>query len=366
MWPVLEGKTASLEAGSSVKSLVSTTPQRFVASGLVDGRVAIWRGLNEEAAYASWGHNGSPVRGLCLLGDDRVASGGQDGSLAVLSRGEGIQRWATWANEPIASLACGKNTIISGHVRSIETWREGEDTSRRLGQHGDIVTSLALAGDDRTLVSGSVDKTVRRWDVETGRELEAHRTGHWVYTVAALGPSDVLFGTADGKLRRWRGGLVEEISPPHHGALTMIAAHQGLLATAGEDGLLLRGLTSGAFRALPHGHSGAVPSVLFSDDGLWLVSGGSDKLVLVWPLPPLHPSVFSTWLNVHTPWTLEGGKLTPKPVPPLSEAFAGPEPPPPDPGCIDICRAMKTSKTLPEGLTLETCVLHEACKSEQR
>jgi WD40 repeat protein len=71
--------------------------------------------------------------------------------------------------------------------------------------HDKRITSVALSPDGRRLVSGSDDKTIRVWDVQTGRELKRF-TGHTdVVTCVALSPDGrwVLSASADTSIRLW-------------------------------------------------------------------------------------------------------------------------------------------------------------------
>jgi WD40 repeat protein/serine/threonine protein kinase len=217
-----------------------------------------------------------------------------------------------------------------GSARSVPPARPVGEV-RQFKGHESVVSGVAFSGDGRKAVSGSWDKTVRLWNVETGEQLACF-VGHeqTVRTVAispdgkriASGGFDQvrLWDTATGKETRPLRGHVKSVSSVafspdgkvvHTASLDKtvrawsasngkgVGFYQGgmgeveCVAASGDGRYLLCGgedqvvhLWSVNNEQQPlqswHGHKGLIHSVAFSGDSRFAVSGGSDGTVRIW------------------------------------------------------------------------------------
>jgi WD40 repeat protein len=139
---------------------------------------------------------------------------------------------------------------------------------------------VALAPDGRRALSGSLDKTVRLWDVQTGQELLRLDTFRSGVAGVAFAPDGKRFAVACGFARvshiamrePFPGGIMQWRRPqPPDRSVTVWDTDTGRLV------LTLRG------------HEDEVTSVAFTPDGKRLVSGGFDRTAILWDLETSQP-----------------------------------------------------------------------------
>lgn len=160
---------------------------------------------------------------------------------------------------------------------------------RNLEGHQDAVHGVAFDSQGQTLASGSQDKTVKLWDVHSGkllRSLEGHDDAIW----------GVAFDPHGGTLASWSFDNTIKIWEASSGKLLRtLKAHDGYvagvsfdargmtLASGGNDRTVkLWDVQSGRLLNTLKGHRTYVRSVALSPRGAMLVSGDGDDKVIVW------------------------------------------------------------------------------------
>src|SRR5258706_15232019 len=100
---------------------------------------------------------------------------------------------------------------------------DGLPLVRRLEGHSGLIHSVLVTPNGRLIVSGSADKTIRVWQLDSGRllhTLEGHTASITSLAVTPDGRS-IVSGSLDKTIRVWdiNSGILERILKGHTGAV---------------------------------------------------------------------------------------------------------------------------------------------------
>lgn len=172
--------------------------------------------------------------------------------------------------------------------RTIRVWnvQTGKAMSQPFEGHTGSVNCIAFSPDGKRLGSGAGDGTVRVWDIATGyssRPFEGHSNSVTSISFSADG-KHVVSGSMDRTIRVWEINIrsSEAIGTPFAGHNSSVTS----VAFSPDGNHFISGSLDGSIRiwyAHPfRGHEGPILCVVYSSDGTRVASGSYDRTIRVW------------------------------------------------------------------------------------
>ncbi|BDA69287.1 hypothetical protein CAL7716_034530 [Calothrix sp. PCC 7716] len=187
----------------------------------------------------------------------------------------------------------GKTLASASNDKTIKLWDVGTGKQiTSLTGHQGWVTSVVFSPDGKTLASASDDKTIKLWNLKTGKEISS-LTGHQnTVRSVVFSPDGKTLASAsdDNTIKLWNVGTGKEITSltRHEGRVrSVVFSPDGkTLAYSGwwDKTIKLWNLKTGKGISLLTGHQSGVSSVVFSPDGKTLASASSDNTIKLWNL----------------------------------------------------------------------------------
>ncbi len=203
---------------------VAALPGGMLATGGADALVKLWRRDGRALATLA-GHTGW-VWAVAPLGDDQLASAGEDGSVRLWDIASRRCLHALQGDTPLRDVAAlpGGGRLITGDIEGrLATWvcRDGAwHRGATVSAHAAAVRRLRLVGDG-LLASAGEDNRVRLWRLADWGLVAQSRHGNFATDVLALDGGGYLSCSYDGRIAR-------------HGGPPAVAARTQGTALAGE------------------------------------------------------------------------------------------------------------------------------------
>lgn len=214
-------KIWDIESGKELKTLFGHTDQvigvyfsqdpasTFVASTSFDKTVKLWDVQLGTEIKTLHGHNGS-INNVAYSYDHKyIASCGDDQTVKI---------WSTdlTTKEPVMTLTGHDSPVLtvvysfdskklasSDQNGDIIIWKMPEGAIlQKYKAHEKLVQDVSFAEDNIRLVSGSLDKTVKLWNSDTGENLMTMDAGVEIWSVDLVSDASIIvLGCADGTVR---------------------------------------------------------------------------------------------------------------------------------------------------------------------
>ena len=180
VWELKTGRCLRVLKGhSDIVNTVTLTPDgRYVVSGSNDKTIRLWEPETGRCIRTMKGH-AINILSVSISSDGRYAiSGGEGETLEFWELGTGscksTMRGHTSFVNSVALTPDGRYAVSGGIDRVLRLWEpESGRCMCTMEGHTRAVLSVALTPDGRYAISGSEDKTMRVWELETGRCVRA-------------------------------------------------------------------------------------------------------------------------------------------------------------------------------------------------
>ncbi|MEH2411887.1 serine/threonine-protein kinase [Nostoc sp.] len=186
----------------------------------------------------------------------------------------------------------GKTIASSGGDRTIKLWNlaTGKQISS-LNGHSQQVNVVAISPDGKTLVSASDDNTIKIWNLATRKQIRTLQ-GHSdsVHALAISADSETLVtGSDDNTIKIWDLATGEQIRTllGHTFWVRSVAiSPDGVILASGsfDKTIKIWNLTKGYSIRTLEGNSQTVTAVAISPDGKTLASASRDRTIKLWNL----------------------------------------------------------------------------------
>lgn len=289
LWNATTGEAVRTISHGGAANAVAVSPDgKLIASGGAGNLVKLWNAADGTAVVSLAGH----AAAIADLGFSA------DGSRLVSRAADGLWLWDVAGQRLLESIASARVEqrgigftgdrlavgVADGTLRLFTPHLE-----RLIDAHPGGVTALALSGEGARAVSSGADKTVRLWDLATGKAVATFAGSADLIESVIITPDSgqLLAGGAGQALYTWEVPINPVAAPiPPADQLEFDTAIHALslsadgrrLAVGGEDQVVrVRDLELGVELERFGGHTAPVLAVAISANGTRVASGSTDR-----------------------------------------------------------------------------------------
>jgi uncharacterized protein YjiK len=285
--------TRTLKGHTDQVETVAFSPNgQMLASGSRDKTIDLWEMPSGQLLRTLKGHS-ETIFSVAFSPDGRTLASGSEDAIRLWDEESGqVLRTLKGSDDAIAvAFSPDGRVLASGdYDKTIKFWdvASGRTVVTGVG-HTKNIEAVAFSPDGRTLASGSDDKTIKLWDTASGGLVRTLMDHTDLVEFVAFSPNGQMLASGSddrtAKLWGWQSGQVLRTLTGHTESVFSVAFSPDgrMLATASHDHTIkLWDTSDGQELRTLRGHSDAVRSVAFSSDGRTLASGSEDKTVKLW------------------------------------------------------------------------------------
>jgi WD40 repeat protein/serine/threonine protein kinase len=309
LWDAATGKRLKkFEAHLAEVTAVAFSPDdRLLATGDAKGHVKLWNVADGKVVTKLDGHT-RRISAIAFLADgSRVLTASGDNTVGQWDVDTGQELPSSILKHPDGILAMqlipgGTSVVTSCADRKLRIWdTTGAKITQTLGPFEGDIFSLSVSGDGkRLLTANSEERTVRLWELETGREVQSPQPGGQLGPLVDLklhggllwstafvpGSDDVLtVGGSDARLWDVKTGRETMSFSPHGAVASAGFSPKGDLIVTGSwdnSAKIWDARTGLVLRKLEGGHTSFINTANFSPDGQFVLTASDDGTAKLW------------------------------------------------------------------------------------
>ena len=195
-------------------------------------------------------------------------------------------------NNPNIFLSASRDNSILVWVLNDEQ-KKSPIAKKRLKGHSHFVSDVHLSTDGNFCISSSWDKSIRLWDVVTGKCLKKFN-GHEkeVYSISFSEDNrQIISGSKDYTIKLWntvgmcKKTFCEKNATSWISKVLFLPTKNNLFLSCDWDGVIkIWDILSNQVKNRLFGHKGYIQSITISPDGSLCASGGKDSVIMLWDL----------------------------------------------------------------------------------
>jgi WD40 repeat protein len=277
-----------------VRAIVQLDEKRFATAG-TDGEIHVWDFATGELILTLRSAL-SPIRHLAALSPQQLLAGSDDGVIRLWDLAEEqVTRSFEGHNSPITALRLRREEFISGAENgTLFRWSlDSEQPLRSFEGHSSRINGVGYL-DHLTMVSISKDRTLRVWNLPSGRQLNLLNPSLLgAETLEVTTANEVILGTFAGEIQIWkprsreakprRSFKYRSIGVP---ALCLLNKDLGVSPVGYNSGIQLWNPRTGTLGAMVHVPGGEVTALTRFGAG-YLLCGTKAGQCSIWAVETL-------------------------------------------------------------------------------